>query len=192
MENLVTLEGKQALTTSLKVAETFGKRHDNVLRDIENLLTGLSEIDESQLRLLKFEESVYVNAQNKQQKMYLLNRQAFTLLVMGYTSPKALAFKVAYSNAFDAMEEHIRTVGKSLLTTKEIALIHQMLVFFKYLDNCKHVQGMHEEMFIRSFYAYGSREPYEDLIKLWHRQYAKNQRDLQRLLPQKPTSALCS
>jgi len=192
MENLIIQEGKQALTTSLKVAETFNKRHDSVLRDIDAIVGKLKKLPELERGLHKFVESSYTNSQNKQQRMYQINRQAFTLLVMGYSGDEAFVFKVAYNNAFDKMEDHIRTLGKSLLTTKEIALIHQMLVFFKYLDNCKHVQGMHEEMFIRSFYAYGSREPYEDLIKLWHRQYAKNQRDLQRLLPQKPTSTLCS
>jgi|GEM_PF-1201673 len=166
MENLVTLEGKQALTTSLKVAETFGKEHKNVLRDIQGVIQEIDAIE--QKGRLKFEPSLYVNSQNKEMPMYLLNKNAFTLLVMGYTGTKAMQFKLDYLEAFENMEEHIRTLGKSLLTTKEIALIHQMLVFFKYLDNCKHVQGMHEEMFIRSFYAYGSREPYEDLIKLFH------------------------
>jgi len=190
MENLVTLEGKQALTTSLKVAEKFEKRHDNVLRDIERLLEDLADV--SPKDALNFEEMSQDDMYGRKQRIFLMNRDGFTLLAMRYTGKNALKFQTDYIKAFNHMEDHIRTLGKSLLTTKEIALIHQMLVFFKYLDNCKHVQGMHEEMFIRSFYAYGSREPYEDLIKLWHRQYAKNQRDLQRLLPQKPTSALCS
>ncbi|TAH28032.1 MAG: hypothetical protein EAZ06_11650 [Cytophagales bacterium] len=169
MENLVTLEGKKALTTSLKIAETFGKRHDHVIRDVESLMKEITEIiDKSGRGLPKIGESSYTNAQNKQQKMYLLNKQAFTLLVMGYTGVKAMQFKLDYLNAFEAMEEHIRTLGKSLLTTKEIALIHQMLVFFKYLDNCQKVEKLHQKMFVGSFYGDGKQRDYGDLVKMFH------------------------
>jgi Rha family phage regulatory protein len=166
MENLVIQEGKQALTTSLKVAEKFEKRHDNVLRDIEKLLEDLKEV--SPKDTLNFEEMFQNDSYGRKQRVFLMNRDGFTLLAMRYTGKNALKFQTDYIKAFNKMEEYIRTVGKSLLTTKEIALIHQMLVFFKYLDNCKHVQGLHEEMFMRSFYDYGSQEPYEDLIKLFH------------------------
>ncbi|MGK4034877.1 Rha family transcriptional regulator, partial [Pediococcus acidilactici] len=37
MNELVIMKDQQAVTTSLQVAEVFGKRHDNILRDIENL-----------------------------------------------------------------------------------------------------------------------------------------------------------
>lgn len=37
MNNLVIMHDQQAVTTSLKVAEVFGKRHDHVVRDIEAL-----------------------------------------------------------------------------------------------------------------------------------------------------------
>ena len=37
MNDLVIMKNKQAVTSSLQVAETFGKRHDHVLRDIDNL-----------------------------------------------------------------------------------------------------------------------------------------------------------
>jgi Rha family phage regulatory protein len=168
MENLVIQEGKQALTTSLKVAETFGKRHDHVLRDIEKVLEDLNSKPRSAKTLPKFGESSYINSKNMVLKMYTLNFEAFMLLIMGYNGEKALDIKLAYMQAFKEMEEYIRTIGKSLLSTKEIALIHQMLVFFKYLDNCQHVQNLHEEMFIRSFYDYGAQESYEDLVKLFH------------------------
>jgi Rha family phage regulatory protein len=164
MKDLVMMEGEQALTTSLKVAETFGKRHDHVIRDIRNLQIELVGIEDAP----NFGEMSYFDAYNREQKGYYMDKTAFTLLVMGYTGAKAIQFKVAYIKAFDKMEEYIRNLGKSQLTTKEIALIHQLLVFFKYLDNCKHVEGLHQEMFMNSFYDYGSQESYEDLIKQFH------------------------
>ncbi|TAG00650.1 MAG: hypothetical protein EAZ44_09215 [Cytophagia bacterium] len=170
MENLVTLEGKKALTTSLKIAETFGKDHKNVLRDITKTIQDLEEIENmnSEKDRLKFEPIFYEDNYGRKQKAYLLNKDAFSMIVMSYTTPSALKFKLAFINAFNQMEEHIRTLGKSLLTTKEIALIHQMLVFFKYLDNCQKVEKLHQKMFVGSFYGDGKQRDYGDLVKMFH------------------------
>ncbi len=148
MENLIILEGKQAITTSLKVAETFGKRHDSVLRDIDNIVEKLAKLSETERGLHKFVESSYLNSQNKQQRMYLINRQAFTLLVMGYSGDEAFAFKIAYSNAFDKMEAYIRQMQGKTLSEDEAAMIHQFLNFYKYLDNCKKAEEQHKKRFI--------------------------------------------
>ncbi|MCU0447623.1 MAG: Rha family transcriptional regulator [Arcicella sp.] len=59
MENLVIIQNEKALTTSLKVAEVFEKRHNNVVRDIDALLSGLLEFTEDERGLLKIEESSY-------------------------------------------------------------------------------------------------------------------------------------
>ncbi len=108
------------LTTSLCIAEIFGKNHKDVLRDIERLQLNL-EIDipdatsdetgggrrkiapTSEFSLSNFEESTYTDQWNRQQKMYLLTKDGFTLLVMGYTGAEALRFKVAYINEFNRM-----------------------------------------------------------------------------------------
>lgn len=68
----------------------FDKRHDSVLRDIENILKDLEQV-----RHHNFVESSYFNSQNKEQKKYLLTKKGLTLLVMGYTGSKALQFKLA-------------------------------------------------------------------------------------------------
>lgn len=100
----------QPFCDSLQVAETFKKRHDSVLRDIANLLKSC----EFKFGLLNFVESSYKNSQNKKQPKYLMTKDGFTLLVMGYTGKKAMEFKIAYINRFNKMEEFI----KSLLATK--------------------------------------------------------------------------
>lgn len=87
---------EKIIVTSLDVADTFGKEHKNVLRDIESL--GCSE----EFRRLNFGPSYYINQQNKKQPMYYLTRDGFTLLVMGYTGELAIKFKEAYIR-------HIRT-----------------------------------------------------------------------------------
>ena len=107
MKKLVFIENDQALTTSLKVAEVFEKRHDHVVRDIRDIIKqagGLPKIGESSM----FTESTYINQQNKQQPMYLINRDGFTLLAMGFNGKKALQFKLAYIDAFNRMEAKLQ------------------------------------------------------------------------------------
>lgn len=87
------------VVTSLDVAETFEKRHDNILKDIRELKCS------DKFRLLNFEQSEYLNQQNHKQPMYYITRDGFTLLAMGYTGEKAMAFKEAYINQFNAMEK---------------------------------------------------------------------------------------
>ncbi len=95
---LIKIKQGKTITTSLEVAWVFGKRHDNVLRDIKNL--GCSE----EFSLLNFEESSYINEQNKEQPMVEMTRDGFVILAMGYTGAKAMAFKEKYIAAFNYME----------------------------------------------------------------------------------------
>lgn len=99
--NLVIIQNRQAVTTSLQVAESFEKRHDNVLREIEGLL----KIEEAQNY---FHEGTYEHPQNKQQyRMFYMNRDGFTLLAMGFTGQKAMQFKLKYIQAFNEMERQL-------------------------------------------------------------------------------------
>lgn len=102
------------VVTSLDVAETFGKEHARVLRDIREL--DCSE----EFRHGNFAESYYVNAQNKKQPMYYITRDGFTLLAMGYTGEKAMQFKEAYIKQFNAMEKAL--IGKVKEREKGIAV----------------------------------------------------------------------
>ena len=98
----------QALTNSLLVAEKFGKRHDNVLRDIENL--SCSE----KFHQLNFEETLYIHPQNGQEyKMYIMTKNGFTFLVMGYNGKQAGEFKEQYIDAFDFMEHALKSYSEN-------------------------------------------------------------------------------
>lgn len=102
------------VVTSLDVAETFGKEHFHVLRDIENLECS-KEFRESNFGL-----SSYKSSQNKSLPMYYITRDGFTLLVMGYTGEKAMRFKEAYIRQFNAMEKAL--IGKLKEREKGIAV----------------------------------------------------------------------
>lgn len=105
---------ERAAVTSLDVAETFGKSHDHVLRDIREL--GCSK----EFRLSNFGESSYINTQNKTQPMILMTRDGFTLLAMGYSGESAMKFKEAYIRQFNAMEAALQ--GKIIERQKGIAV----------------------------------------------------------------------
>lgn len=97
---LVCIQHREAVTTSLKVGEVFGKRHYNVVSAIRKM------ISEMPVRgRLIFKESSYLNDQNKQQPMYEMTRDGFSLLAMGFTGEKALQFKIRFLDAFNRMEK---------------------------------------------------------------------------------------
>ncbi|HDR15548.1 MAG TPA: hypothetical protein ENN79_08755 [Desulfobacteraceae bacterium] len=89
---VVTIVNNQTTTTSLNVAEVFGKPHLD-LPDI--------------FRQGNFSQSSYTNTQGKDQPMYNMTRDGFAILVMGFTGKKAMKFKIAYINAFNQMEAEI-------------------------------------------------------------------------------------
>lgn len=104
-------EDGQALTNSLLVAGKFGKKHDNVLKSIRLILNGgVLKNNETPM----FEESTYINEQNGQTyPMFIMNRDGFTLLAMGFTGKEAMKFKIDFIAAFNKMETTIKN-GLSL------------------------------------------------------------------------------
>ena len=103
----VSLHAGRPATTSLEVANFFGKRHDNICRDIRGLIESTPE----NFRALNFEETFRTipgpNNSERQETYFILYRDGFMLLVMGYTGKKALAMKLAYIEAFNRMEEEL-------------------------------------------------------------------------------------
>lgn len=103
---LVKVVNNQLVTDSRQVAKDFGKQHRHVTRDIENILRGVSNFGQTKQM---FYETTYHNEQNGQDyKMYLMNRDGFSLLVMGFTGPEALEWKIKYINAFNEMEKKLQ------------------------------------------------------------------------------------
>lgn len=116
---LVTVEGEQVFTTSLKVAEYFGKNHRHVLRAIRELIKQLSlpnfgqRMDgENEFSLRNFAQRKYqyVTAKNQKREaeMFLISHDGFALLAMGFTGQKALEWKVQFLNAFREMERQLQ------------------------------------------------------------------------------------
>ena len=118
MNNLVIMKDQQAVTSSLQVAETFDKSHKHVLEAIDNLKEGVAE-NWADL----FYEDTYIHPQNRQPyRVIYMNRDGFTLLAMGFTGKKALKFKMQYIEAFNKMEDQIKTGGFKIPSTMAEAL----------------------------------------------------------------------
>ena len=100
----VMLHNGRPATTSLEVAKFFGKRHDNVVRDIKEIIDNTPE----SFSALNFEGANYIDEPAKNRPMYIIYRDGFMLLVMGYTGKKALVIKLAYIEAFNALEAELQ------------------------------------------------------------------------------------
>ena len=135
-------QNDQVITTSLKVAEVFGKRHNDVLKSIRNLTSA-----QNCAVLKMFETSSYVNEQGKEQPMFIMNRDGFTLLAMGFNGEKALEFKVKYIEAFNKMEAELKSqqtkqlsAAESLLQSVQLLVAHERQI--EILEhNQKNMQG---------------------------------------------------
>ena len=103
IDELVQVNNEQVVTDSRKVAEVFGKEHKNVIQSIENIKAENSAVSSM------FYETDYTAGTGKHYKMYLMNRDGFSLLVMGFTGKKALEWKIKYIEAFNAMEKQLKT-----------------------------------------------------------------------------------
>lgn len=120
MTDLVIMKDRQAVTSSLNVAENFEKEHRVVLKAIDDLKEGLA-----QKYADLFWEDTYIHPQNKQPyRVVYMNRDGFTLAVLGFNNTKrVLQFKLKYIEAFNQMEEHIKQQVKIPTTPRDLALL---------------------------------------------------------------------
>lgn len=92
----------ELLVSSREIAINFNKEHKNVKRNIRKLIGSNVSVS------VMFFENMYMDSQNRIQSEYIMNRDGFSLLAMGFTGDKALDWKLKYIKAFNAMELEIR------------------------------------------------------------------------------------
>lgn len=98
---LVYVNNNRPVTDSLTVAETFGKAHDKMLRDIRELECS------KEFSLANFGESSYTAQNGQAYPKYLITQDGFSFLVMGYTGSTAAQFKEKYINEFNRMRDEL-------------------------------------------------------------------------------------
>ena len=101
MNNLVILNNNQIVVSSIDIAEHFGKQHKHVLEIIREILVAENSATKF------YHETTHQN-RGKDYKAYLMNRDGFSLLAMGFTGKKALQWKLKYIEAFNEMEETLK------------------------------------------------------------------------------------
>lgn len=101
---LVVLDGTQPVTDSKTVAEYFGKKHKDVLESIRDILAAENSATKF------FRESSFDN-RGKAYPLFLMNRDGFSLLAMGFTGKKALKFKLRFIDAFNKMEAKLKQLA---------------------------------------------------------------------------------
>lgn len=103
MNTLVEIKNNQVVVNSRDVAEHFGKRRDHVLRDIEELIRK----DPPKIGEM-FHRVETPDSYGRMQKSYYMNRDGFSLLVMGFTGKEAIEWKLKYIEAFNEMEKKLK------------------------------------------------------------------------------------
>lgn len=146
MSELVYLKNDEPVCSSIDVAEKFNKQHRNVLRDIRGLLK--NEQTQSMFKLAYYTE----NQNGQKYPMYYMNRDGFSLLVMGFTGKKALEWKLQYIKAFNNMEAFIRekttqewveTRKTGKLTRKSETDVIQQLVEYAKTQGSEHANMLY-------------------------------------------------
>lgn len=98
---ILSTQNGEPVASSRQIAESFGKEHKDVLRAIENIKAQNCALTSM------FFEATYTAGTGKAYPMYLMNRDGFTLLAMGFTGKAALEWKLKYIQAFNEMEKQL-------------------------------------------------------------------------------------
>lgn len=110
------------VVSSRQVADHFGKQHNNVIRSIEAIIRNAPE----SFNALNFERVEYADSKGEKRPAYDMTRDGFVVVAMGFTGKKAIAWKIAYVQAFNAMEAEL--TGKGAKSTGTITPSQQQEV----------------------------------------------------------------
>ena len=118
-EIALSMQSGEPVASSRQIAENFEKRHDHVMRDIDAIKKDVPNFGEM------FFETTAPDSYGREQRAYLMNRDGFTLLAMGFTGKAALEWKLKYIAAFNEMEKKLteqpQLTRSQLLATALIA-----------------------------------------------------------------------
>lgn len=135
---ILSMQNGEPVVSSRQIAESFEKRHDHVMRDIEDIMRGLPKNGDTPM----FYKTEYIQEQNGQTyPMYLMNRDGFTLLAMGFNGKAALEWKLKYIAAFNEMEKKLaekpQLTRSQLLATALIAAHEELEEKDKQIETMK-------------------------------------------------------
>lgn len=116
---VLSMQSGEPVASSRQIADNFEKRHDHVMRDIDAMKKDVPNFGEM------FFETTAPDSYGREQRAYLMNRDGFTLLAMGFTGKAALEWKLKYIAVFNEMEKKLadqpQLTRSQLLATALIA-----------------------------------------------------------------------
>lgn len=130
----VEVKDGHPVTSSLRIADIFGKQHKDVLKRIENL--DCSE----EFNRRNFAPVEYIDAKGESRPAYELTRDGFSYLCMGFTGARAAAFKEAYIERFNALEA-AQSNGRNFALT-----VPPVLTLGEYIETRDHLNDLKAEL----------------------------------------------
>lgn len=100
---ILSTRNGEPVASSRQIAESFEKNHRDVLRAVDGLKEDVRNFAQM------FFETEAPDSYGRPQRTYLMNRDGFSLLVMGFTGKAALEWKLKYIQAFNEMEKKLST-----------------------------------------------------------------------------------
>ncbi len=113
IETLVTAQGHELKTDSRKVAAAFGRQHKNVLRSIDEFLQKTPEF--ASAHFWAYVEKQQVGNAAREVRGYMMDKDGFMLLTMGFNGDKAFNIKIAYIEAFNAMRRQLDELNNTVM-----------------------------------------------------------------------------
>ena len=113
IDTLITAYGYELKTDSRKVATAFGRQHKNVLRSIDEFLQKTPEF--ASAHFWAYVEKQKVGNAEREMRGYLMDKDGFMLLTMGFNGEKAFNIKIAYIEAFNAMRRQLDNQSTDLV-----------------------------------------------------------------------------
>lgn len=132
---VLSMQSGEPVASSRQIADNFEKRHDHVMRDIDAMKKDVPNFGEM------FFETTAPDSYGREQRTYLMNRDGFTLLAMGFTGKAALEWKLKYIAAFNEMEKKLadqpQLTRSQLLATALIAAHEELEKKDKQIETMK-------------------------------------------------------
>ena len=116
------IKNEKAVVSSLDVSLNYEKDHARVLKDIRLLIDQVPQAQGN------FALGSYVDLNNQKRPMYLMDRQGFSMLVMGFTGQKAKQFTYKYTQAFEEM-------SKEIMQSKKLSPMEQLRLQYEVVEN---------------------------------------------------------
>ena len=121
---ILSVQNNKPVASSRQIAESFEKRHDHVIRGIDTFKKDVPNFGEM------FFEDTEPDSYGRPQRTYLMNRDGFSLLVMGFTGKAALEWKLKYIEAFNQMEKQLtqpKQLSKTEILSQALLIAHEEL-----------------------------------------------------------------